>query len=107
MITGEELVSHHPYLLGRRVGRCVCVTPVFMSTQDELPLLDLFCGIVFDICPINVPESLQYCGRVCGELISGISNSKVDRLEDKNTGDRSWIWSAPMIRSMTLPFLSN
>lgn len=46
--------------------------------------------------------------RVCVVmLISGISNCKVDRLEDKNTGDSYWIWSASVIRSMTLPFLSN
>lgn len=44
---------------------CVCLTPVFMSTQDKLPVLDVFCGIVLDVCPINVHEGLQYCESVC------------------------------------------
>lgn len=39
--------------------------------------------------------------------ISGISNCKVDGLEDKNTEDSYWIWSASVIMSMTLPFLSD
>lgn len=67
----------------------VCVTPVFMSTQSELPVLNFSVELYWTYVPLMFMKVYSVV-RVCVVmLISGISNCKANRIDlrIKNTGD--------------------